>query len=191
MPDTESQACDYLEIIFLHGPPGSGKLTIAGELKSIFGGVVLHNHLTFDVAKECIGIDAPEFWELCDELRLVCYQFMARHRCGIVVLTMCYDHPHDLAFFRKMEQVFANVRTRLHPVYLECSLPTLEERIISPQRKQQGKIFELTHLHKVLNDWNCVAVPSRECITVQTDGKTPKQCAIEIVLVLKLRDCLN
>ena len=36
-------------LVFLHGPPGSGKLTVGRELQSITGFRLFHNHLVVDL----------------------------------------------------------------------------------------------------------------------------------------------
>ena len=36
-------------LLFLHGPPASGKLTIARELKTLTGFQLFHNHLAVDL----------------------------------------------------------------------------------------------------------------------------------------------
>ena len=39
-----------MKLIFLHGPPASGKFTIARALQASHGVLNFHNHLTIDVA---------------------------------------------------------------------------------------------------------------------------------------------
>ena len=60
-----------VDLVLLHGPPASGKLTIAKELSDLVGARVFHNHLTLDIAKSLLTFGDPEFWDLVRDLRLL------------------------------------------------------------------------------------------------------------------------
>ncbi len=170
-----------MKLLYLHGPPAAGKYTIAQELEAKVGARLLHNHLTIDVAKAIFAFGSPEFWDLVDALRLQCVTAAARQAEGLLTYTSCYDHPADLAFFETLEQaVLANGSTLL-PVYLQCNVAELEKRVTDAGRVQMGKIRSVEGLHKALDQWNCIAVPRAECLTVATAGKTPAECADEII----------
>jgi hypothetical protein len=106
-----------MKLIYLHGPPAAGKYTIAQELQAKIGARVFHNHLTIDVAKAIFDFGSPAFWDLVDALRLQCIMAAAQQVDGVLTYTSCYDHPHDLAFFEKLEQVVLANGSTLLPIY--------------------------------------------------------------------------
>lgn len=46
-----------VDLVYLHGPPAAGKLTIATELAALGVGEVFHNHLTMDAAVHPVFLD--------------------------------------------------------------------------------------------------------------------------------------
>src|SRR3712207_8152880 len=50
-----------MEMVFVHGPAASGKLTVARELGLLTGLPVFHNHLVVDVLLEVFEFGSPEF----------------------------------------------------------------------------------------------------------------------------------
>ena len=167
MPETLSATWHWLEmmnLIVLHGPPASGKLTIAKELESEIGSPVFHNHLTMDVVKPFFDFHSKEFWGLVEELRLACLKAFAQHYNGSIVYTWVYDHPRDLRFFEEVERIMCAVRATICPVYLRCAVQQLETRVSSATRQQLGKVSTIEGLHRSLDRWNCVAIPRDSCI---------------------------
>ncbi|MFN8495781.1 MAG: hypothetical protein U0350_49775 [Caldilineaceae bacterium] len=175
-----------MKLLYLHGPPAAGKYSIAQALEAKAGARIFHNHLTIDVAKAIFDFGSPEFWNLVDALRLQCITAAARQAEGLLTYTSCYDHPADLAFFEKLEHAVLVNRSVLLPVYLQCDVAELEKRVANDVRVQMGKIHSVEGLHKALNQWNCIAVPRAECLTIATAGKTPVECADEIIAFHRL-----
>ena len=59
-----------MKVIFLYGPPASGKLTIAKKLAEKTGISLFHNHLTFDLAEVLYEPFTQPFYDYCADLRL-------------------------------------------------------------------------------------------------------------------------
>lgn len=175
-----------MKLIYLHGPPAAGKFTIAQALEAKIGARVFHNHLTIDVAKSIFEFGSPEFWTLVDALRLQCMMAAAQQADGLLTYTSCYDHPRDLSFFEKLEHAVLSNGAALLPVYLQCDVSELETRVANESRVRMGKIRSVEGLHQALDRWNCIAVPRANCQTVSTGGKTPAECADEIIALHRL-----
>jgi len=71
-------------LVFLHGPPGSGKLTVGRELQSITGFRLFHNHLVVDLLESLFEFGSAPFVKLREELWLSAFRQAARR--GAVVL---------------------------------------------------------------------------------------------------------
>ena len=169
-----------MNLIYLHGPPASGKLTIARELAAQTGCGVFHNHLTMEVVKPFFEFDSKPFWSLVLELRLTSLRSAQSLGAGTVVYTSCYC-PSDLSFFEEMERVVEAPGGKIWPVYLKCSVAELERRVTDPGRAEYGKLRSVAGLRAQLARWDCVAVPRAHCIAITTEGRTPADCAGEIV----------
>jgi shikimate kinase len=159
-----------LKLIFLHGPPASGKYTIARVLRASYGVLNFHNHLTLDVAKSLFDFGTPEFWELTHRLRRAAVATRAEHGDATVVFTNCYSSPHDDATVAALE----------HAVFLECSLEELRRRVTEPSRQEMRKLRSVEGLEEYIAAWNFVALDRPNTISVRTDARSPEECAEEI-----------
>ena len=174
-----------MNLIYLHGPPASGKLTIAKELAARTSCGVFHNHLAIDLARPFFEFGSDDFWKLVGDVRLTTLG-RAAASARTVVYTSCYDHPVDLPRFEEIERIVRQGGGTLYPFYLECSIAELERRVSHPSRVELEKVRSIAGLHALLRRWNCVAVPRGTCITIVTDSKTPSECAAEIIAELDL-----
>lgn len=73
-----------MNLIFIYGPPATGKLTIANELSSLTGLPVFHNHLTRDIVKSLYPENLQENYRLVDILREDVFQYCAVSRNYII-----------------------------------------------------------------------------------------------------------
>jgi adenylylsulfate kinase-like enzyme len=176
-----------MKLIYLHGPPASGKLTIARELSARTNCGVFDNHLAIDLVRPFFEFGSDEFWKLVGDVRLTCVRGAAA-ATSTVVYTSCYDHPADLARFEEIERIVQQGGGTLSPIYLQCSMAELERRVTAPSRVAIGKVRSVMGLHAQLRRWNCVAVPRNNCITIVTDSREPSECAEQIIDALGLRD---
>ena len=176
-----------MKLVYLHGPPASGKYTIARELETLVGARNLHNHLTLDVARALFPFGTPEFWELVEGLRALCLEAASRLPDAIVAYTTCYSDPHDAESLRAMERIVEDAGGQLMPVFLQCDTSELERRVADPSRAGMRKLRTVEGLREFLADWNITAVPRRSFITVATGHRTPRSCAEEIVERLGLQ----
>ena len=174
------KVCMATELIYLHGPPAAGKFTIAKEISSILGSKLLHNHLTIDVAKSVFEFGSEVFWDLADNLRLQTIEAAFKNRVPSVIITSCYDHPIDLPFYEKIEYIADVHNGVVRPFFLSCSTNELETRVSNPTRVEMGKLVTVSGLRENLREWNCIPVPRDSCITIDTENRTPANCAESI-----------
>ncbi len=174
-----------MRLIFLHGPPASGKYTIARELEAEIGARNFHNHLTVDVAKALFEFGSEPFWDLLRELRAVCVAAMCEHLDTTIVYTSVYSHPEDEASVKRIESMVESAGGRFLPIFLQCDVEELERRVSDPSRIERHKITSVDGLRRALETWNCIGLPKKDCLNVVTDGKSPRDCAREII------DCLE
>lgn len=178
-----------MNLVFLHGPPASGKFTIATEVANRISCGVFHNHLTIDLARPFFEFGSKEFWSFVQNLRLACFREAAACSSQTVIYTSCYDHPADLEFFEKIESIVESAGGKVLPIYLKADTPELEARVVSQSRAEMGKIRSVEGLHRQLGRWNCIPVPRESCCIIVTDGETPQECAGEVLAAISSRLC--
>ncbi len=169
-----------MKLIFLHGPPASGKYTIAQILNSSHGVLNFHNHLTIDVAKALFGFGTPEFWDLTHRLRREALAARAEQGGADVVFTNCYSSPHDDETVAALEREVVSRGALFVPVFLECGVQELRRRVTDPSRQAMRKIHTVKGLDDYLTSWNFVPLNRPNTLSVTTDARTPRECADEI-----------
>jgi hypothetical protein len=170
-----------MKLLFLHGPPTSGKRTVAEAVIHLTGGRLFDNHAAVDFARTVLDFDGPGFWDLVHSARLVALEKAARYGAGLVVHTSCYSHPDDLPRVEDFERVLDRHGGLLLPVFLSCSRATLEERVGSADRVARRKVASKDGLDRCLSRWNLVRLPRANCLTVDTDSAKPSDAARMIV----------
>ena len=177
-----------MKLIFLHGPPASGKFTIAEALQRRCGIRNFHNHLTVDVAKALFEFGTPAFWQLVHKLRLLALEAIAAEPDACVVFTNCYSSPEDDARVLAIERVVTSQGGEFIPVYLACDVEELMRRISLPARIKMDKLATKDGLQAFLQRWNCVALDRPHCIEINTEGRSANDCADEISRRIGLRE---
>ena len=169
-----------MRLIFLHGPPASGKYTIARILQTSCGVLNFHNHLTIDVAKALFDFGTDEFWDLTHRLRRTALAASAEHTDANVIFTNCYSSPHDDSTVAALEHEVTSRGGDFIPVFLECGVEELRRRVIDPAREQMRKLHTVEGLEEFMGQWNLVALDRPNTIVVTTDGRSAEECAEEI-----------
>src|SRR5260221_5113443 len=110
-----------MKLIFLHGAPATGKLTVAKALLRIVPGRLFDNHAAIDVARTVFDFGAPGFWELVHDVRCKVLEATAAHNTPLLVMTYCYAEPDDLPSLTDFEAIVLRAGGELLPVFLHCS----------------------------------------------------------------------
>ena len=173
-----------MKLIFLHGPPASGKYTIARILHATYGVHNFHNHLTIDVAKSLFDFGTDAFWDLTHRLRRTALAARAELGDGNVVFTNCYSSPHDDSTVAALEREITARGGEFIPVFLECSMEELRRRVADPARAEMRKLHSIEGLEEFMSAWNITALDRPNTIVVKTDGRSARACAQEVADVL-------
>lgn len=177
-------------VILLHGPPACGKLTTARALATRHDGIILHNHLTFNLAQTLFEIGDQRLLNLHRELRLV----MLRHALGEppmgasplpdLILTLVYAEPDSVANVAEIVSLVTDAGARLLPVYLKCAEDTLMERVMEESRAREGKLDSATRLRALLDTHDYPPMPHPGTRIIENDARTAESVAEEIVRLL-------
>jgi len=129
-----------LKLIFLHGPPGVGKLTVARALAGLTGFGVFHNHLTVDLVGAVFEFGSRPFVELRESIWLAVFSRAAEANLGGLIFTFAFDRTVRRGFIESTREVVESSGGEVLFVELRCSAEELERRIEQPSRRGSGKL---------------------------------------------------
>jgi hypothetical protein len=170
-----------MKLLFLHGAPAVGKLTVAKALLRIVPGRLMDNHAAIDLALTIFDFGAPGFWELVHDVRLSAISAAAEHGVPLLVTTFCYAEPDDREHFGHFEETVQRHGAKLLPVFLHCSRDEALRRVGNPDRVERRKIISGEHLIRELERYDLTAVPRPDCLKLDTGTNPAEVTAREIV----------
>lgn len=129
-----------MKLIFLHGLPGVGKLTVARALAGLTGFRVFHNHLTVDLVGAVFEFGSRPFVELRETIWLSVLSRAAGAELGGLIFTFAYDRTVRGTFVESAREVIESSGGEVLFVGLRCSTEELERRIEQPSRRGFGKL---------------------------------------------------
>jgi hypothetical protein len=128
-----------MKLIFIHGAPGVGKLTVARELHTLTAYPVFHNHLVVDMLSQVFGLGTPAFVALREEVWLAVFGRASQERLPGVIFTFVFEPTVLPGFFPRVQSALSPDDTII-PVELRCELEENARRIVLPERSAYGKL---------------------------------------------------
>jgi hypothetical protein len=170
-----------MKLLFLHGAPAAGKLTVAKALLGLVPGRLFDNHAAIDLARTIFDFGAPGFWELVHAVRCSALDAAAEHGVALVVTTFCYAEPDDRPLFELFEEIILRHGGELLPVFLHCSREEAARRVGNPDRIERRKMTSAEHLMNELDCYKFVPVPRADCLSFDTEARSAEATAQQIV----------
>ncbi|MEH2612054.1 hypothetical protein [Bradyrhizobium sp. AZCC 1693] len=169
-----------MKLLFLHGSPAVGKLTVAKALLRIVPGRLMDNHAAIDLALMVFDFGAPGFWKLVHDVRWSAISAAAEHGVPLLVTTFCYAEPDDRTQFGKFEEIMQRHGGELLPVFLHCSREEATRRVGNPDRVERRKMTSGASLIKYLDSYDFAAVPRPDCLKLDTGVNSAEAIAQHI-----------
>lgn len=132
-----------MKLLFLHGPPAVGKLTIAREIAALTGWRLFHNHLTVNLAKAVYDFGTPGFVALREEIWLLVFRRALADKFPGLVFTF---NPEDTVPQSFIDQLWKKVEAaggEIIPVALTAPESELERRMGNDSRVENEKLMDL------------------------------------------------
>ena len=129
----------FMKLVFLHGPPAVGKLTIARELAVLTGFRLFHNHLTVDLVSSLFPFGSESFVLLREQIWLAAFAEATRNNLSLIFTF----NPENTVRDRFVQDAIAVVQGaggQVVFVELTCAAEELERRIEDASRKEFGKL---------------------------------------------------
>ena len=128
-----------MKLVFLHGAPAVGKLTVARELARLTGFRLFHNHLTVDLASSLFVFGSEPFVLLREQIWLSVFLEAARHNVSLI-FTFNPERTVRERFIQDTLDFVGSAGGTVIFVELTCSQEELERRIEDPSRSEFGKL---------------------------------------------------
>jgi chloramphenicol 3-O-phosphotransferase len=128
-----------MKLVFLHGPPAVGKLTIARELAALTGFRLFHNHLTVDLVRSLFPFGSEPFILLREQIWLAAFADAARNDVSLI-FTFNPERTVRERFVQQTIYVVEAVGGKVIFVELTCAADALERRMEDASRKEFGKL---------------------------------------------------
>jgi hypothetical protein len=170
-----------MKLVFLHGSPAVGKLTVAKALLRLVPARLMDNHANVDLARTIFDFGVAGFWELVHTSRCAALHAAGKHGVPLLVTTYCYVEPGDRANYEEFEAIVRQYDGEICPVFLHCPQEEALRRVGNPDRIERGKLSSAEGLIDYLGGRNFTAVPRADCITYDTSTMPADAVARAIV----------
>ena len=175
-----------MRLVFLHGAPAVGKLTVAKALLRLVPGRLFDNHAAIDVARTVFEFGAPGFWELVHNVRVAVFDAAAEHGVALLAATYCYAEPDDRPAFAEFEAIMQRHGGELLPVFLHCSEAEARRRVGNTDRAERRKVTSAQGLADFVGKFNITPVPRADCLMLDTEARSADATAQEIIRHFRL-----
>jgi hypothetical protein len=166
-----------MKLVFIYGPPASGKLTVAKELARLTGFRLFHNHVSIQFVQSLFEFGTRPFWRLTDKYRTEMIEEAAKEDAD-TIFTFVYGRGPDDPFVRRILRKVESHGGRVCFVRLRCNRKELERRVVSNARKALGKVATKRTLSYLFKKFDLESeVPFRPSLTIDTASESPKRAA--------------
>jgi hypothetical protein len=176
-----------MKLIFLHGMPGVGKLTVGTELARLTGYKLFHNHLTVDLVSSLFEFGSQPFVELRERIWLDTFAQASAAELEGLIFTFAFEKTVPDGFVARVVKSVETDGGEVIFVRLQCDPHELEKRITNPARQRFGKLTSLD-LFKELTGDGVFDTPESvaDRLVINTTDIIPAEAANRIATELKL-----
>ncbi|MDQ2920651.1 MAG: AAA family ATPase [Acidobacteriota bacterium] len=167
---------DQTKLVFLHGAPAVGKLTVARELARLTGFRLFHNHLTVDLVSSLFSFGSEPFILLREQIWLAAFTEAARQKVSLI-FTFNPERTVRQRFIQDAIDVVGSAGGKIIFVELTCAEEELERRIKDVSRKEFGKLASVEQ-YRSLKDAGAFHFPKLpDGISLDTTDQLPADTA--------------
>jgi hypothetical protein len=186
--DTPATEQTTATLIYIYGPPASGKLTIATRLSELTGIPLFHNHLTVNAVTPVFAFGSPPFTEAVQAMRRAVFEAAARAGISLIYTNnSAWSGPNPRARFEEAgaaaQAIMARHGGRTVFVRLCAAASALEERVANDSRQAHQKLVDVVRLRKLLADFDASPLHPDDLV-IDTGRSSPEESARTIAAVL-------
>ena len=171
-----------MRVVYLYGPPGVGKLTVARELVALTSFRLLHNHLTVNLVSTLFPYGTADFTRLLRQLRLMMMEEAVRANIDLVVTNVNIGSADQRAFIQSLTEVVGASGGTTAFVQLTCHRDVWLTRIASESRQADSKPTDPDLVLCLFENKDPFArLPFEPLLTLDTTHLLPADAAAQIV----------
>lgn len=168
-----------MDLIFLHGPAASGKLTTARALERRMGYPVFHNHLAVDLLTTLFEFGSEPFVRLRERIWLDVIADAARIGRS-TIFTFTPEATVPLGFPDRLRHTVDDHGGRLRSIALQVSPEVQEARIGDVGRSEFGKLTDVAVLRSLRRDGPMAEQPAADLV-IDTEHSDPETSAETVI----------
>jgi hypothetical protein len=166
-----------VNLVFIYGPPGVGKLSVARELARATGYRLFDNHVSIACAESVFDFGTPPFHKIVELIRFAVIEEAAREGVSLV-FTFVYARGADDHYVERVCELVESHGGRALPVRLFCAREELERRLPRPERAAARKLASLDTLRELTGRYDLFSpVPGRESLEIDNTELRPVEVA--------------
>jgi len=174
-----------LQLVFIHGGPAVGKLTVARHVARLTGFRLFHNHLTVDLVGSVFEFGSEPFVRLREEIWLSTFREAARFDVSLI-FTFAPEATVRTGFIQHTIDVVESLGGSVVFVELTCDEAEIERRLEDPSRGEFTKLNTLKQ-YRTLKDAGAFEYPSiPSSLSLDTTNAPPEESAKAIASYLNL-----
>lgn len=167
---------DHMKLIFLYGPPASGKLTIAEKVSELTGIRLFHNHLSRDLVKDVYGDELDQHYDLVDMIRFDVLEYCSKNDTDLL-FTYVYEGEEDDANVKKYIDIVESNGGEVIFFEIMADREALIERVGNDSRKRFKKLSDREIMRQITTDMSIYSIPFVESVKVNTSKLNADQSA--------------
>ncbi|MGH3166531.1 MAG: AAA family ATPase [Trebonia sp.] len=170
-----------MNLVYIYGPPASGKLTVAKRLAELTGFPLFHNHLTVNVLRTIFPFGTKPFTDAVAKVRRDVFETAAEADISLIFTNNSAwagpDARSRFAQFAESVRVIVEDRGgRVLFVRLTASQATLEERLPSEFRQSHEKLIDIERHRELLADLDLSSLHPDDLV-IDTELANPEDAA--------------
>ena len=171
-----------MKVVWIHGAPAAGKLTVAKELNEQFGFKLIHNHLAVDLSLAIYDeFGAKDFHEFTDNIRRLTLRKAKDIGVQYVVMTWVVCSKIHQKEIQGYIDFFKQESIDFYPVHLSPSKSELLLRVESQERKPTHKISCANQLSSFLEQCEYAPIETLKSLQIDNSDLSPVEVAKKII----------
>lgn len=156
-----------MKLIFIYGPPASGKLTISEILSQRTDIPVFHNHHARDLVEDIYKENLLDHYALVERIRIDVLDYCSRNDTDLI-FTYVYGGLGDDAIVKTFVETVKENNGEVIFVELTATREDLINRIDNESRKQYKKLTNPEVLNKMTKDMTVFSIPNVDALKIDT-----------------------
>lgn len=177
-----------MKLVWLHGPPAAGKLTVAKALQNNHHFKLFHNHLAVDLSMAIYdAFGDKDFHDFTNSIRRQALSKANELGVERMVMTFMTCAQEDEEEIRRYLDFFESEGIEVYPVQLHPRHDVLFSRSVSIERQQSHKISCPKHLSDLLSEWTFLPIEHKNALQIDNSERSPDDVARQIIQHLSFR----